>query len=643
MGDLHPSEIEPFPPSERSGPCRALHILIDCSCILGVGNRFRLARGLLIVFDWLFTNAEESFMEFRRPPVVVFLAAGAFLLSSTAKADPPRGPLVPKNPDAVSCTHPTTDLAGQVTLDPDCIYEQSFSIKASNTTLDCQGAQIISPDSYLVNVAGEIENVTVTNCYLIGGKGAAVRTPKKKDGETDDEVRQRSPRNVVFSNLHISQSTNVGMYVHQHVVGATIKDSVIVDNSSAGVYLSPYGQQNLVQNNLIQGNGHVKPDGVPRVGWYRREGVAIDGSSHHIIENNHFDNNAFGGVLLYKNCWEHHASDPDSKPRLEHAHSNVIRNNLFTNMPFGVWVAARQSRDLAEMGCGDPTPYKNPIVLINFFHSSYASYSSSYASFYLPWVSVWPDFAEMTTVDGNVFGGIELGAVRVEDDEATVTNNLFLGEFDYVFLGAPFRAKLASEPVRDTLIANNSFHSSVASSFDQHLALIPGEHEGTVISNNYRACLTPWDTWIHHGASVSAYQPDPTVPGGCKEEVRTCNDGQFDGSFVDEVCQPAPPSDAGTSVDSSVPDGGDAQVSVDAAEQDANLEPDAGPGHDSEAGSGGQASTTPAPTTPSSDGGCRMAHGRGVGGSWLSALMLAALLIRWRRSPAERGTRAWQW
>jgi MYXO-CTERM domain-containing protein len=575
-------------------------------------------------------------MDSRRNPVVGILAALPLFLSSTAKADPPRGPLVPKNPNAVSCTHPTTDLAGQVTLDPDCIYEQSFSIKTSNTTLDCQGAQIVSTDSYLVNVAGEIENVTVTNCYLIGGKGAAVRTSKKKDGETDDEVRERSPRNVVFSNLHISRSTNVGMYVHQHVVGATIKDSVIVDNSSAGVYLSPYGQQNLVQNNLIQGNGHVKPDGVPRVGWYRREGVAIDGSSHHVIESNHFDSNAFGGVLLYKNCWEHHASDPESKPRVEHAHSNVIRNNLFTNMPFGVWVAARQSRDLAEMGCGDPTPYKNPIVLLNFFHSSYASYSSSYASFYLPWVSVWPDFAEKTTVDGNVFGGIELGAVRVEDDEATVTNNLFLGDFDYVFVGAPFRAKLADVPVRDTLIANNSFHSSVASSFDQRLALIPKEHEGTVLSNNFRACLTPWDTWVHHGASVSAYQPDGTAPGGCKQEDRTCNDGQLDGSFVDEVCHPAPQSDAGASIDASPPDGGDGQAPWDAAEHDAEFAPDAGAGLDSGAGGGGPASTVVSSPASSSDGGCRMAPGTSPKGSWLAALMLAALWLRRRGSAGSR-------
>jgi hypothetical protein len=480
----------------------------------------------------------------------------------------------------VSCTHPTTEISGHVMLDSSCIYHQAFTIKASDTTLDCQGAQIVGTDQYLVTVAGTIENVTVTNCHLVGGNGAAVRPPKQKAGETDEALRQRSPSNVVFSNLHITQSTNVGMYIHHHVVGATIKDSVIVGNSSAGVYMSPYGRGSLVQNNLIQDNGHTKPDGIPRIGWYRREGVAIDGSSEHIIEGNHFDNNAFGGVLLYKNCWEHHSTDPDSTPRLEHAHSNVIRNNTFSRMPFGVWVAARQSRDLDEMDCGDPTPYSNPIVLLGFFHPSYGSYKSSYATTYLPWVSVWPDYAEKNVVEGNVFQEIELGGVRVEDDETRVTGNLFLGSFDYVFVGAPFRAKLDNHPALDTVITGNSFWSPTASQFGEHLALIPGEHEGTVLQDNFRACQSPWGRWMHHGSSVVAYEPDGTAPGGCAEQVRTCVDGTLDGSFVDEQCNPASPGDGGATdgglVESGT-DGGLIEAGADGgATQESGVDGDAG-------------------------------------------------------------------
>jgi len=559
-----------------------------------------------------------------------------------AQADPPRGPLVPKDPTAVSCSHPTTALSGQVTLDSSCIYTQSFTIKASDTTLDCNGAQLESDDSYLVNVSGEVENVTVKNCYVTGGKGVAVRAPKQKAGETDEELRQRSPRNVVFTNLHIAQSTNVGMYIHHHVVGATIKDSVIVDNSSAGVYLSPYGQQSVVQNNLIQGNGHIKPDGLPRVGWYRREGVAVDGSSLHVIEGNHFDNNAIGGVLLYKNCWEHAATNPDSTPRTDHAHSNIIRNNVFSSMPFGVWIASRQSMDLVEMECGDPTPYANPIILFNFFHPTYASHKSSYASMYLPWVSVWPDFAENNVVEGNVFAEIALGAVRVEDDDARVTGNFFLGDFDYVFVGAPFRAKLDSHPVLDTVISDNSFFSPVAQVFDEHLALIPEEHEGTVLSNNYRACQTPWGTWLHHGASVTAYVSDGTAPGGCGEEVRTCNDGTLDGSYADEVCDPAPWVDGGVDAQDAgaMEDGGGEPVDAgpnpsDEGGLDASGSSEVGGGDTADAGNNDDNAPSATQPSTSSDGGCRV--GRGAAGSWpLLALAALAALSRRRRAAATR-------
>ena len=42
-----------------------------------------------------------------------------------------------------------------------------------------------------------------------------------------------------------------------------------------------------------------------RIGWYRREGIAIDGSSEHFISGNDIIDGALGGIMLYKNCWEH--------------------------------------------------------------------------------------------------------------------------------------------------------------------------------------------------------------------------------------------------------------------------------------------------------------------------------------------------
>ncbi|MBW2528052.1 MAG: right-handed parallel beta-helix repeat-containing protein [Deltaproteobacteria bacterium] len=516
----------------------------------------------------------------------------------------------------MACTHPDSQLSGNVTLDGGCVYEQSFVIKESNTTLDCNGAQIVGTDAYLVTVRGEIDGVTVKNCYLRGGKGIAVRPPGRLDGETDEQLRQRSPKNVVLTNLHVTESANVGVYFHHHVVGATIQDSIIVDNSSAGVYLSPYGQGSQILNNLIKDNGHVKEDGSPRIGWYRREGVAVDASSQHLIERNDFDHNALGGVLLYKNCWEHAATDPKSTPRTEHAHSNVIRGNTFARMPFGVWVAARQSRDLDLMECGDSTPYANPIWIATVFHPSYSSYSSAYADFYLPWISVWPDFAENNTIVDNRFEEIGRGGIRIEDDSTTVTGNLFLGDFDYVFVGAPFRARLDGHPVLDTVIADNSFANPVATLFADHLALIPDEHLGTQLSNNLRACASPWGGWLRHGEQILAYRPDGAAPGGCAEQVRTCNDGVLDGDYTDEECVPAPPEEQ-------EPDAG-----VETA--DAGEEPDGGTSAEPEV------PTTDAPTGTTA-GGCRAADhpgGRGSAASLVLAALLLGIRARARRSPS---------
>ena len=113
------------------------------------------------------------------------------------------------------------------------------------------------------------------------------------------------------------------------------------------VFISPTESVKII-NNLIENNGHIKPDGVPRIGWYRREGIAVDGSSEHVISGNDINDNAFGGIFLFKNCWEHAADEPNSRPRTEYASDNVITDTHFRDQPFGLWVAARQSRDLIK-------------------------------------------------------------------------------------------------------------------------------------------------------------------------------------------------------------------------------------------------------------------------------------------------------
>ncbi len=465
------------------------------------------------------------------------LVAVGQLMSSSAYGAP-RGPLVEPAPNPVECEHGDSDLSGYVELERGCIYEQSFEINEPNTTLDCQGAILRPTDGFAVNIKRDADGALIRNCYMNGQKGIAVRVRKVRDGETDDDVRSLSPTGVVIEHIHVSASEGVGVHLLPHTVGVTVRNSIIINNSSAGVYLSPYGRQHQILNNLIAGNGHRKPDGFPRLGWYRREGIAIDGASENYIADNDINDNAFGGILLYKNCWEHAAEEPNSRPRTDHARANVIENNNFREQPFGVWIAARQSRDLTAMGCGDPTPYRNPIAVQDVFHPSYSSYPSAHTELYflsLNMASVWPDFAEENQVRNNTFEAIDRGGVRVEDDDAEIVGNLFIGEFDYVFVGAPFRARLANQPVLNTLISRNSFAGTRDMLFTARLALIPDEHEGTIIEDNFRACPSEDGRYARHG---QPWEPSTDISTDlhCQEPIVDCVDGTWMQRPLDPDC-----------------------------------------------------------------------------------------------------------
>ena len=85
------------------------------------------------------------------------------------------------------------------------------------------------------------------------------------------------------------------------------------------------------------------------------------------------------------------------------------------------------------MGCGDPTPYNNPITVSEVLPALYHDYPSSYVGSYLfslNGVSIWPDFAEENIITENRFETHSLGGVRVEDDDTEITSNLFIGDFD---------------------------------------------------------------------------------------------------------------------------------------------------------------------------------------------------------------------
>ena len=524
----------------------------------------------------------------------------------------PRGPLIERDAQATRCEYPSDELSGEVRLDHRCYYEQAFEITEPDTTVDCNGAELRGDGAYLINIKRSADRAQVRNCYLRGGKGIAVRTRKARGEERPEDVRALSPADVVLSNLHISESEGVGVHIHVYTTGVTIKDSIIRDNSSAGFYLSPYGKHHRIENNLIANNGHFKPDGTPRLAWYRREGIAIDGSSEHQIIDNDIVDNAFGGVLLYKNCWEHAEDEPDSRPRTEHARANLIQGNRFADQPFGVWVAARQSRDLEQMGCGDPTPYLNPINVTEVLPAIYQEHPSSYVQSYLfsfNSVSIWPDFAEENIIKDNRFDTHSLGGIRVEDDDTEITGNLFVGDYDYIFLGAPFRARLDDHPVMNTLIRDNAYLTAQPSAFIDNLALMPEEHINTTLEENDPACLNEDGQvmWPNEIIELTGEAP-------CGDEIWSCVEGTLVRRASDSDCHDlAPPSELDFGPDQSVSQ----DALLDSTQRGADVTED----------------RRSVSSATSQDQGCSSSHRRGSGlwGVSLVTSLLIGLSIRVRR------------
>lgn len=444
-----------------------------------------------------------------------------------ALADP--GPLVPRAASTHACTAPAQVPSGTTTLPNDCAYAGTFFVLSSNTTLDCNGAQLTAGKGIIVK--GAIENVTIENCWLSGTDGIAVAPPDRLPNESEDAWRLRSPKNVVLSHVSLTASKSSGVFLGPALDGVVLEDSIVDGSESAGVYVEHGTEHAKIRRNLIRNNG-FRDGGIDRTEWSRREGIAVDAAAQNEIEDNVLEGNAFGGVFLYKNCREHVSTDPSSPPRPLHAASNVIRRNTFRNMPFGVWIAARQARDLGAWDCGDPTAYApmNPIPLAKAFPPGYptskgtypASYTNNPEYFYdavqgkpckggcvstRDAIWAWEDYAEDNTVEENRFENLGLAGVRVEDDRATIAGNAFVGDFDFVYVGTPLRSRFLGHPVRGTVLRQNHFSPLDSRvTFEEHVALVPGEHEGTVLEGN---CAEPCPVALPDAGASAPAAPAP--------------------------------------------------------------------------------------------------------------------------------------
>lgn len=353
-------------------------------------------------------------------------------------------------PANVSVDGKAWNVEGDVTLAKGCTYAAEVTISRSNVTFDCNGATldgtgglrvaitIMQPEKDAQAAAPPIHDITVRNCTVRSYAGGAVairNNTARARGETPDQIRERSPRNVLIDGLRASSLAGSGIGIARYVQGVTAQNLVIEDNSASAIYLSPSSGNNTIRNSQFSRNG-------TRENLGKREAIAVDGSVRNTFINNVFRDNAAGGIFLYKNCGE-----KDGFTRVEGASGNRIVNNVFEDMPpapkrnnadkndnpVGVWIASRQSRNLNNFECSDgyhtvgDTFYPNKAFLKKD-GNGYDVVADGRVVRKLNKLSDVPmfayDVATDNVVEGNQFRNVAVG-IRVEDDGNRIANNRF--------------------------------------------------------------------------------------------------------------------------------------------------------------------------------------------------------------------------
>jgi parallel beta-helix repeat protein len=255
-------------------------------------------------------------------------------------------------------------------LDPSCTWTRGVEILASGVTLDCQDARIAAPDRrYGVYIHAPVDtpltDITVQNCHV---EGFLNNFHVEREGFR--ELAEGVEYENGFSDITIEDSTSldsrgVGIFVNGYVEGVTLRNLRVEGAGSAGIYLEAGSKNCVVENSTIVDNGFgensPQGDRFTFAGidfWFwgtGREGLAIDGSRFNVVRNNVFQSNTAGGIFLYKNCGEFVTQRPERWfHRRYGADGNVIENNTFIDEKNGVWIGSRMAENTLPMECSDP-------------------------------------------------------------------------------------------------------------------------------------------------------------------------------------------------------------------------------------------------------------------------------------------------
>lgn len=351
----------------------------------------------------------------------------------------------------VGCEDANTRIiaTASIHLDPSCTYTRGVSIRASDVTLDCRGAHIERApgggDNHGIQITTPtdvaLHDITVRNCEVSKfSNNLRITRAGFKDlpfgGEYD----------AVYADVRIENNTfhhadGSGVFVDAFVTDVEFVDNTSLSNDGVGLYLEAGSKDNVVAGNHIEDNGYG--DVIPGPAYINlggtdipyittgREGIAVDGSRNNVIEHNLVTGNSYGGIYVYKNCGED-SSKNGHWVRNYGATGNLIRNNIVSDGPNGVWVGSRASENQHFMDCSDTPIISNP-------GSLYAAYL---------------DPASDNTIEYNRIEGMT-NAIRVEDDRTIVRGNAISGGERGVVIGTRLRTQTLGQPVANTTITAN--------------------------------------------------------------------------------------------------------------------------------------------------------------------------------------------
>jgi parallel beta-helix repeat protein len=253
-------------------------------------------------------------------------------------------------------------------LDPSCTWTRGVRILASDVVLDCQGARLYGPDRQRgIEIAAPtttaLSDITVRNCEIEGFLNNIRITRDGFRELAEGAEYENAFSNIVIEDSIIRNSRGVGVFVDGYVTGVTLRRLHVEGAGSSGIYLEAGSKDNVVEDNDIVDNGFGENGPYWQQFqdldvWYwgtGREGLSIDGSRFNTVRDNRFSGNAYGGIFLYKNCGEYVNLRPERWwHRRYGADGNLIEENTFTGGNNGIWIGARMGENIAPMDCSDP-------------------------------------------------------------------------------------------------------------------------------------------------------------------------------------------------------------------------------------------------------------------------------------------------